>query len=270
MAKRKLKKNYGALIGHLSKVWKISEISDQESLWHLGRAEREALDPNQIRVAIWNVCKGAGGIHFEQDYRHLYQSSDIILIQEALLSVRGMMTYIQPGIQGTHAASYSRSDGLRDGVLTLSRSRLVGAERILSQKGEPLFNTTKAALFSKVSLGADAGELQIVNVHSPLIRGRVGVEKEVNHLISQAPLGEGPCIIGGDFNTFSAAYLEVYERVFASHGFLHAKVNHDPRTRLQSLDHLFMRGLEVVDLRVETKIRNSDHFPIVATLRLEV
>ena len=52
------------------------------------------------------------------------------------------------GFETIHAASYKRRDGLRDGVMTVSRVASIGASmRIICKYPEPVLRTPKAALF---------------------------------------------------------------------------------------------------------------------------
>ena len=114
--------SYGALLNSLHKAWKISPVADHEAVWRLGEASMPHLPP-VIRLMVWNICKGVGDEQFDNDFRRLLLGSDLALIQEALLSQKGMQAFLEPGFEAVHAASYTRRDGLRDGVMTLSRAQ---------------------------------------------------------------------------------------------------------------------------------------------------
>jgi hypothetical protein len=165
----------------LAQVWRIEVVSPEEAIWQLGSPESNALPGSKIRVAIWNLCKGAGGLLFEHDYRLLCYRSDVVLTQEALLSHRSIKVFCEPGFGLVHAASYMRRDRLRDGVMTVSRvapdpTRL---QRIICKYPEPILKTPKVALVSFYPVDGLAESLMIVNLHATLIRWKSAAVEEI-------------------------------------------------------------------------------------------
>jgi len=147
LRKQTPKRSYRAVIDALKQVWKIDGIPDSDAVWKLGTPDMVSFDPQNIRVTVWNLCKGAGGILFEHDYRSLCYRSDLILTQEALLSKKSIRVFCERGFETIHAASYKRRDGLRDGVMTVSRVPAIGdVKRIVCKYPEPIFKTPKVAL----------------------------------------------------------------------------------------------------------------------------
>lgn len=257
------KRSYRALIVSLRMVWQIETVSDEDAIWQSGRAERDALAPDHIRVAVWNMCKGAGGLLFEHDFRSLAYRSDLLLVQEALLSERGLRTYSQPGFETIHAASYKRRDGLRDGVMTGARAAATAAKRIVCKYPEPIFRTPKVALVKTFKLAGCAKTLMVINVHATLMRLKPVAIEEMEHLISHLPDHDGPIIFAGDFNTFTPGYLAAISGVLGRLGLKYVPIPGDPRPRTQALDWVFARGLDVSRAYVDVTIRNSDHFPVL-------
>ncbi len=269
MAKRQSpKRSYSAVIDSLKQVWLIEHVADHESIWRQGEAELEAFAPERIRVAVWNLCKGVGGILFEHDYRSLCHRSDLILTQEALMSQRSMRTFAERGFQTIHAASYKRRDGLRDGVMTVSRVPAhEDCRRAICKYPEPFLKAPKAALIKTYPIKGTDKRLLVINIHATLVRFISAAVEEMEHLLSHLPQHDGPIILAGDFNTFTAGYLRAVKSVLAKIGLDYVPIPEDPRPLTQALDQVFVRGVDVTNARIDTTIRNSDHFPIMLDLK---
>ncbi len=265
--KSKPRRDYRDVLRSLTKVLKINRLV-KEPIWISGAAERESWGPWPLRVTIWNIFKGSGGEHFYNDLRLLCFESDLVLLQEALLSHRSMEELSLEGFLGVHGCSYERADKLRDGVMTLARMQpLASPLRVLCKYPEPLLKTPKAALLTRYRVGPKPHEvLTVVNIHATLIRTTKRAQEELEHLIASLPLEEGPLIFAGDFNTFTPKYFRAVAESLAKIGLKYVSIPNDPRRGLDHLDQLFVRGIEVSRIEVDTRIHSSDHFPIRATL----
>lgn len=269
ISKQRPKRSYRTVIESLRQVWSIERVPDHESIWRLGQPALAALPAQNVRIAIWNLCKGSGGILFEHDYRMLCYSSDIVITQEALLSKHAQSMFAASGFESVHAASYKRRDGLRDGVMTVARVQTcVEPQRIICKYPEPIFKTPKAALIKKYPLIGTDQSLMVINIHATLVRLKAVAIEEMEHLLARLPEHYGPIILAGDFNTFTPGYLKAIAGVLRRIGLEYVPIPNDPRPVTQALDQLFCRGLEVSNVRVDTSFRNSDHFPILADVRL--
>ena len=266
----KPKRPYLEVLRSLTQVLKINRELDQP-IWLSGEPDYRTWGTWPLRLTIWNIFKGSGGEHFYNDFRLLSFQSDILMLQEALLSKRSMHYLSPPGFQGVHGASYERADSLRDGVMTLARVGPQGEPcRFLCKYPEPVLKTLKAALATFYSLEGLAFPLMVVNVHATLFRSIRRAEEEIDHLLHHLPHHRGPMIFAGDFNTFTPAYFRAVERRLASIGLRYVEIPGDPRRSVDHLDQLFVRGLQVVHVEVDTRIQSSDHFPIRATLRVDL
>ncbi|MBC7661999.1 MAG: endonuclease/exonuclease/phosphatase family protein [Chitinophagaceae bacterium] len=267
-ALKKPKRAYADVLRSLSKVLKINR-DVTSPLWFSGEPEREHWGDWPIRVTIWNIFKGSGGDHFYNDLRLLCFQSDLILLQEALLSHRSMEELSLDGFQGVHGASYERADKLRDGVMSLARMRPhVTPKRILCKYPEPVLKTPKAALVTQYSVG-HGKTLTVVNLHATLIRTIKRAQEELEHLIERLPMAEGPMIFAGDFNTFTPRYFRaVAETLERTLGLRYVKIPDDPRRPVDHLDQIFVRGMDVHSIEIDTRIHSSDHFPIRAIIKI--
>lgn len=262
----KPRRPYRQVLRSLSKVVKIKRDIDHP-IWLSGQAEHQVWGAWPLRLTIWNIFKGNGGEHFYNDFRLLSFQSDLILVQEALLSRRSMQELSPSGFLGVHGASYERLDKLRDGVMSLGRMNLdQSPQRILCKYPEPLLKTPKAALITHYRLAARQETLMVINIHATLIRTIKRAVDELEHLIEHLPEHQGPLIFAGDFNTFTPRYFKAVAGKLERLGLQYVAIADDPRRSMDKLDQLFVRDIRVVKAWVDTKIRSSDHFPIRALL----
>ena len=262
-------RSYRAVIESLRQVWKIEHVPESNCLWRAGLATIPEISNQVTRIAIWNLCKGAGGRLFEHDYRMVCYRSDIVLTQEALLSERGILTYTEPGFAAIHAASYMRRDGIRDGVMTVSRFHFdEPSMRIVCKYPEPIFQTPKVALVSYFKIAGTDKRLMVINIHATLVRRPEGATEEMLHLVSQLPDHDGPIVFAGDFNTFTTRYLGVVSRVLRRLDLKLVDIANDPRPAIGALDQIYVRGVEVRSAHIDTTVRNSDHFPLFVELAI--
>jgi endonuclease/exonuclease/phosphatase (EEP) superfamily protein YafD len=273
-SKKKLKiikprRPYQHVLRSLSKVVKINREIDTP-VWLCGNAEHGHWGAWPLRVTIWNMFKGHGGEHFYNDFRLLSFQSDLVLLQEALMSRRSLMELSPHGFLGVHGASYERVDQLRDGVMTLARMMTDEAPlRILCKYPEPVLKTPKAALVTSYALAHTDERLMVVNIHATLIRTIKRAVEELDHLIHQLPQHKGPIIFAGDFNTFTPKYFKAVAGKLEELGLHYVAIPGDPRRPVDHLDQLFVRDLHVKEVWVETRIKSSDHFPIRAVLEYQ-
>jgi endonuclease/exonuclease/phosphatase (EEP) superfamily protein YafD len=178
-----------------------------------------------------------------------------------------MRTFAERGFQTIHAASYKRRDGLRDGVMTVSRVKAhEDCRRASCKYPEPFLKTPKAALIKTFPLRGTDQRLLVINIHATLVRFISAAVEEMEHLLAHLPAHEGPVILAGDFNTFTPGYLRAVKSVLSKIGLEYVPIPEDPRPLTQALDQVFVRGLDVTNIRIDTTIRNSDHFPIMFDL----
>jgi endonuclease/exonuclease/phosphatase (EEP) superfamily protein YafD len=264
------RRSYAALVTHLRQAWQIIELAEQDAFLRIGHTHLSALPAKGLRLGVWNMCKGSGGVLFEHDFRVMCFRCDLFLTQEALMSPRGLATFEQPGIELLHAASYMRQDGLRDGVMTLSRVEAIGTpQRIVCKFPEPVFKTPKVALVTKYPIADRTESLLVINLHATLIRRRNVAVEEMEFLLSKIPQHDGPIILGGDFNTFTPLYLKAITKTLAKIGLEKVPLAEEKRSMLASLDHVFVRGLRVTKAWVATTFQSSDHFPLFLELSVD-
>ena len=110
----------------------------------------------------------------------------------------------------------------------------------------------------------------------PLARNRreIPFTDQIETLLSTVPEDGGPCLIAGDFNTMGKRSLQSFESSFLSRGFQRATSGLGSTFDLGPLgfamDHVFVRGMEVVDAGVVEGAEASDHAPVWVLLVWDV
>lgn len=265
----KPKRDLRKVFASMRQVIRVHHVAEGEAIWRWGKALKASL-PSELTLCVWNVWKQSGGKSFEFEFKHLTAEADLFLGQEALITREALSLFARPPFEVIHAATYRRMDGCRDGVITLSTSpTVVPPKRIISATAEPLLRTTKAALLTYYYMGdVSKSLLAVVNFHSTLLRRPKTAHQEILRIIEHLESHEGPVIFAGDFNTFSKAHFREMEKALKLLGIIHILPKEEPRKRLARLDQLFVRGLEVTSLHVDTSFKHSDHFPLICKLSL--
>lgn len=251
-------------------VIKVQHVADQDAVWVWGSASKKKL-PKHLRFVVWNLWKGCGGIKFQQEFTALVELADIALTQEALLTHEMITCSAVPGYQAVHGATYRRVDGCRDGVMTLSRVEMAKTpERVISGTAEPFLKTTKASLLTYYPYGTEDHEiLAVANLHSTLMRRPRTAGIEIRRVIERLEEHSGPVIFAGDFNTFSRAYLREIVNALKILDIEHVEILLDPRTRTGKLDQVFVRGISIKQIAIDTSFKQSDHFPIICEGKID-
>lgn len=138
-----------------------------------------------------------------------------------------------------------------------------------SAHSEPVTKTKKMLLATEYPLNNPEQSLLVVNSH---IINFVSFEKYKAHLaqvFQTLKHHNGPVLLAGDFNTWNGKRLKYFNELATSFSLEEVQMERQPRLNhlLQHLDHIYYRGLEIVDAQVHTDIHSSDHYPISLSLR---
>lgn len=224
------------------------------------------LDPRAIRLVTWNVHKQADP-GWQRDLRTLSSGNDIVLLQEIVLDSPLRDLIADEGFRWVMASSFLMSD-IDYGVLTAARVQPVATctERI----AEPLLRIPKSAIISWFALRGRPETLAVVNVHAINFSLSLGAYRAQFRAIGEALAGhEGPVILAGDLNTWSAARAQAVRDVATRLGLTEVRFAADRRSVFfgHELDHIYTRGLALVASSAML-VRSSDHNPVEATLRV--
>jgi endonuclease/exonuclease/phosphatase (EEP) superfamily protein YafD len=190
-----------------------------------------------------------------------------VLLQEVVLQDSLRHVIEEAGLRWVMASSFLYR-GNDIGVLTAAR--VVAQANCTERVVEPLIRLPKSAAISWFRVAGSSPALAVVNVHA--INFSLSLE---SYRAQFAALGDalaahqGPIIFGGDLNTWTDARGDAVAEVAARLRLTEIRFAEDKRTLFlgKQLDHLFIRGLEVVDAAA-IPVTSSDHNPVAATLRI--
>ena len=226
----------------------------------------DALDRRPFKVLMWNIHKQADS-GWERDLSAFAAANDVVLLQEAVLQPPLRKILNDTGLRWSMASSFLL-DADDIGVLTATRIAPVASctQRVV----EPLIRIPKSAVISWLPIVGTRETLAIVNVHSITFELSLDVYRsQLEALADALARHRGPIIFAGDFNTWNDARDRVVSEIAARLGLTELNLRVDQRAVFfgRHLDHIFIRGLETVDV-IAVPVTSSDHNPMSATLRI--
>jgi len=226
---------------------------------------RQTLDPAAIRAFTWNIHK-QGDAGWERDLARFVAASDLVLLQEAVLSPPLLTVLESEHLRFTMASAFLYKD-IDVGVLTAAR--VLPFARCTELVVEPWLRIPKAATVTWYALEGSSQTLVVANIHAVNFALSLDEYREqFAALLAVLRKHDGPMILGGDFNTWTDGRLAVVLETAAALHLTAIPFVDDRRTLFfgHQLDHLLVRGLDVVQADV-IAVESSDHNPVMATLR---
>lgn len=225
-----------------------------------------ALDGGAFRLVNWNVHK-QGDPGWEKDLAEFAAVADIVLLQEAVLQPSLRRILDDTGLQWVMASSFL-AGAEEFGVLTATRIAPIAS--CTQRAAEPLIRIPKSSVISWLPLAGTRETLAIINIHAinfELVPN--AYRAQLGALTDALESHRGPIIFGGDFNTWSDARDAVVHQSAARLGLAEIELRVDRRALFfgRHLDHVFVRGLDVVDLDA-VPVTSSDHNPVAAAFRI--
>jgi endonuclease/exonuclease/phosphatase family metal-dependent hydrolase len=158
-----------------------------------------------------------------------------------------------------------RTSGRDFGNAVLTRGRIAEDEKVLLPHVNPFNRQSRIAVRTGLELGAHRLQAYSVHTETPYLNARKRTD-QIETLLGSVSGDGGPCLIAGDFNTMGRGSLRSFDSSFAARGFERATAGCGSTFELGpvgfALDHVFVRGLEVVDAGVVAGAGASDHAPI--------
>ncbi|WP_028772179.1 endonuclease/exonuclease/phosphatase family protein [Shewanella waksmanii] len=246
----------------------VMSVGQQPHFTHhcISESGSEVLDDaGVLSVAVWNIYKQQKP-NWQQQL-HALATKDLVLLQEAKLNQALNQQIVEVNKHAVMAKGFAIR-GVTMGVMTLSNSK--AQEACAYQSTEPWIRFAKSTLVSRYPL-SNGQTLLVVNLHGVNFDWRLSSYQAQWGLVAkQLQVHSGPIIVAGDFNTWRAGRMAVVSDFAAQYDLISAKFQHDYRSRVlgQPLDHLFYRGLQLVQASA-TPSTASDHNPITAKFNLD-
>lgn len=217
------------------------------------------LNSENLTLINWNAHK-LGDKKFLPDLLKLSADADIITIQESMHS-----DDYQTAFESNFAFNFSFNMSFCDknkqatGVMNMARYNIEANKTLVSPDKEPITNTPKVSGYSAVQV-PNLGLVHIINIHALNFNLGSKFERHVDSVGEFIKTLEGPVIWTGDFNTWNSTRKKHLDRLAKTLGLTQVNLANDKRNL--KLDHVYVRGLEVISAELLNGYKSSDHLPI--------
>ncbi|WP_333002626.1 endonuclease/exonuclease/phosphatase family protein [Vibrio coralliilyticus] len=245
----------------------ISPSGEDVSLRCAHASNVESIDNDgDINLLVWNIYKQNRG-NWSQELTKYSSEKQLVLLQEASMTdelKEWMKQQLWFGNQVDAFKAFERSAG----VLNLSKSlpKLACAYTEL----EPWLRLPKSAIYATYPL-SDGQMLSVVNIHAVnFTYGTDEYQRQLGALVDKLRKHQGPIIVAGDFNSWSADRMAVMKSALDTLGVKEVSYYPDHRTQFITglpLDHVFYRGLTLIKAEAPESDA-SDHNPLEVIFRL--
>jgi endonuclease/exonuclease/phosphatase (EEP) superfamily protein YafD len=241
---------------------------EEECLRRLGEASAPAFGPT-LKLISWNMFK-AKRRGWLNDLTTIATGVDLVLLQEAVLHGGVAQPFhVSSGLEWIMVENLrSVREHVTTGPKTGCRIASSGAAFVRSLDFEPVTGTPKTFLQTIYPL-ANGEPLLVLNVHAINLVSHTKFARQVEQIIAPVAGHRGPCIVAGDFNTWNVPRWHLLQKAMADVGLARAPVS-APQWRHfnQVLDHVFFRGLRLINARALSHVRSSDHVPLAVDFDL--
>lgn len=245
----------------LTKPVKLSKAHRQ-----INKASVKALNPESIKVMVWNIHKG-NDEGFKEDFISYGADRDIFLIQEMYQQKKVMKTLAaMPDVRFDVGISFKyrfKKGKPYSGTMIGSTVKPSKVTLSRSKDKEPVVLTYKVLTIGKYPIEGHE-DLMIINIHGMNVTSNKAFYRQVNDAINAMAGHEGPIIFAGDFNTNRQPRIDYLQRNLVKRlGFDDMQFRNDERMRSAitklTIDFTFTRGLDVTDSEVLGHLNSSDH-----------
>jgi endonuclease/exonuclease/phosphatase (EEP) superfamily protein YafD len=229
----------------------------------MGSALNSELDPNSIKILIWNLLK-AERAGWAYDFKNMSSNKDILLLQEGYLSDITEYTFSElDTFRFDMGVSflYKNDNNIETGTI-------VGSKVVPSETGfkrtkdfEPFIKTPKTITYGVYPIAGTEKELMVISIHGMNFTKQYAFNNQVRQALELLDRHDGPAVFAGDFNTRTKKRLKFLRTKMKVRGFKELSYTDDKRMAVfgNVLDHTFTKGLLVREAKVLKHIKTSDH-----------
>lgn len=228
-------------------------------------SEQGQINSGDIRLVNWNIQKG-GDPGWTSDLSAFQEDPDLMVLQEVPASSVAWET-ITADLYHSFSPGYRTKQSMT-GVMTVSEAKPLTQCNLVSV--EPWLRSPKATVITEYGLSDTSQTLLVANIHVVNFTfGLQDFEIQIQQALSVLNDHAGPILLSGDFNTWHRGRSEALNRMTDRLGLEMLAYEEDHRKRFlgQPLDHIYVRGLEVLEA-TSHEVESSDHSPMSVRLRL--
>jgi endonuclease/exonuclease/phosphatase (EEP) superfamily protein YafD len=223
------------------------------------------LDSGDIRLVNWNIQKGDDP-QWTTDLATSESDPDLMVLQEVPFNSNAWGA-VSANQYRAFSPGYRTSRSLT-GVMTVSTAKPLTQCNLVSV--EPWIRSPKATVITEYGLTDTHQTLLVVNIHA--VNFTFGIhdfQKQIWQALSVLNDHTGPILLAGDFNTWHSRRSAILNEMTDNLGLEVIDYDEDHRKLFmgQPLDHIYVRGLEVLAATTH-EADSSDHNPMSVRLRL--
>jgi len=225
----------------------------------------DELDSADIRLLNWNIQKGDDP-DWATDLVTSEGNPHLMVLQEVPLNTIAWDQVAKDAHQ-SFAPGYRTSRAMT-GVMTVSAAKPMSQCNLVSL--EPWIRSAKATVITEYGLTDTDQTLLVVNIHAVNFTfGTQDFKGQIQEAMSVLRDHSGPILLSGDFNTWRPQRSRVLNELTDSLNLETLDFDEDHRKRVfgQPLDHIYVRGLEVIAATTR-EVTSSDHNPMSARLQI--
>ena len=215
--------------------------------------------PHVVQLLNWNVQKAEQGPNFVAEMQEFARGRNLLTLQEGYeIPLMTSTLAALPGLNFHMAAAFVYREKLT-GVITGAVAEPVRTEFRRSPDREPILNSPKITGFSYYRIDAQR-DLLVANLHGINFVGPDKFRNQLENVAEALAAHNGPIILAGDFNTWNAARSEILNEIARRLGL--EEVGFGPaKNKKAELDHVFVKGCQVLKAWMPDAAKGSDHLP---------
>lgn len=235
---------------------------EESALTQITTTTADQLPNENFHVVIWNIYK-AKKANFSEKFNQILHKSHLILLQE-YIDDDEMTQFINQNsnMEFYHAESFWLKDQIPTGVATGSYATALFVKNQQTKAVEPWVNSPKSNLITVYQTTKNK-KLMVINIHGLNRTSETDLEDQLKRTSTYIEHHIGPIIFAGDFNSRNNNRKKVVENFFKGFNFKLVEFANDPRTSRKRIDHIFYRGLNILNSKIEMDTEASDH-PILS------
>jgi endonuclease/exonuclease/phosphatase family metal-dependent hydrolase len=226
----------------------------------------------RLKVVTYNICQGQNVKRAVEEFRasEPLQGADIILLQEMDEAGTEHVARELGHNYVYYPASVPFMQGRNLGNAILARWPLTQPHKLLLPYRHPAIRQLRIAV--RATAAIRNRDIVVYSVHTEIYSTLVKHRRaQVTALVHDIGPGNGPVILGGDFNTITWRGIKRMAGQFAEIGVARASEGSGPTIGILGMwtaatDHIFSRGFQVLATGAVDTARASDHFPVWAEL----
>lgn len=247
------------------------EPRPSEIVQRFGKCKMANELPDTIDLYSWNMLTGLKK-DWLKGFKDYSSKTNLFLLQETFFNEAQKKNFNDSLFCWTAGNAHVHiKTNVPSGVATGAFAKPLKTEVTYSKYYEPVMWVRQATLYSWFKIKKSQKPLLVVNVHAINFVPDYMYFEQIANIEKKIRKHNGPVIIAGDFNTFSLSKTKFVNLLVKKHKLKEVEFLNDKRKKFRAfpLDHIYVRGFNVVESQVEDSSLSSDHNALWTRLKLQ-